>query len=245
LAHVLNCPQTEDNFPLSPATEVTQRKVTVKPFNLPRKLASSLALDSFCLNQPASGIFHNGRYTIWSHVMENQCPSPIRVKSFKAALCSAALIIVLLCLCPGFVFAQAPMVAGTASVIDGDTITIHAQRIRLFGIDSPEGAQECIRSDGARWRCGQQAAIALQDYIDRRPVICRRRDIDRYGRIVGQCFVSGQDVSAWLVSNGWAVAFVRYSQDYLAQEGDARKARRGIWAGTFEMPWDWRRRRRH
>jgi endonuclease YncB( thermonuclease family) len=137
--------------------------------------------------------------------------------------------------------AQGRQIIGVASVIDGDTIEIHGERIRLFGIDAPESRQECRRPDGARWRCGQQAALALQDHIGRRPITCEQRDIDRYHRTVAQCRLVSEDINAWLVENGWAVAFTRYSRDYVQQEEKARAGRRGIWSGDFVMPWDWRR----
>jgi endonuclease YncB( thermonuclease family) len=78
--------------------------------------------------------------------------------------------------------------AGVASVIDGDTIEIRGQRIRLYGIDAPESSQLCVRLTGERWRCGQQASFALADLIGRSTVSCQPRDRDRYGRIVAVCF---------------------------------------------------------
>jgi len=138
------------------------------------------------------------------------------------------------------IVASEPLV-GVASVLDGDTIEIHGTRIRLYGIDAPESDQLCQRPDGGRWRCGQQAALALQEHIGRRPVTCVRRDTDRYGRLVGQCAVAGADVNAWLVANGWAAAYRRYAPDYVDEEQVARTAGMGIWSGAFVMPWDWRR----
>ena len=136
-------------------------------------------------------------------------------------------------------------IAGVASVIDGDTIEIHGQRIRLHGIDSPESSQLCVRPTGERWRCGQQASFALADRIGRATVSCQPRDRDRYGRTVAVCFKGNEDLNRWMVATGWAVAFRRYSADYVADEDDARLNRINIWSGDFDMPWDWRAQRRN
>ena len=130
-------------------------------------------------------------------------------------------------------------VAGQASVIDGDTIEIHGTRIRLHGIDAPESGQVCM-ADGAQWRCGQQAALALDARIDARLVSCSERDVDRYGRIVAICSAGGEDLNAWMVAEGWALAYRRYSLDYVDEEAAAAAARKGIWSGEFVAPWDWR-----
>ena len=133
-------------------------------------------------------------------------------------------------------------IVGVANVIDGDTIEIHGARIRFHGIDAPESRQECIRADGKSWRCGQQAAFALSDCIGRATVRCEPRDRDRYGRVVAVCFKDGEDLNRWLVRNGWAVAYRKYSTDYVADEERAKRAKLGIWSGSLEMPWDWRAR---
>ncbi|MCW5750295.1 MAG: thermonuclease family protein [Alphaproteobacteria bacterium] len=134
-------------------------------------------------------------------------------------------------------------IAGRASVIDGDTIEIQGQRIRLHGIDAPESGQLCQSSEGS-WRCGQQAAMMLQNRIGARPVTCREKARDRHGRVVAACRVDGIDLGAWAVSEGWALAYRHFSQEYLSQEAAAREARRGIWRGRFAAPWDWREGRR-
>ncbi len=131
-------------------------------------------------------------------------------------------------------------VTGTASVIDGDTIEVHAQRIRLHGLDARESRQRC-RRDGKPWQCGKDAANALADKIDRRPVTCEDLGRDRYERIIGRCTVAGEDMGAWMVSEGLALAYRRYSLDYVDEEADAQAARRGLWAGEFMKPWEWRR----
>ncbi|MBD2372841.1 MULTISPECIES: thermonuclease family protein [Leptolyngbya] len=144
-------------------------------------------------------------------------------------------------------------IVGTASVIDGDTIEIHGQRIRLHGIDAPESSQLCSKLNGDRYRCGQNAALQLSDLINRSTVRCQGKAHDRYGRIVAVCALDKAapagtssrteqiDINEWLVRNGWAVAYRKYSSDYLSAEADAQRQKAGIWQGKFDLPWDWRR----
>ena len=134
-------------------------------------------------------------------------------------------------------------IAGIASVIDGDTLEVYGQRIRLHGIDAPESRQLC-RLDGKPWQCGKDAANALADKIARRLVTCEDLGRDRYKRIIGRCTVAGEDMGAWMVQQGLALAYRRYSLDYVDEEADARAARRGIWASQFVKPWEWRRGKR-
>lgn len=130
--------------------------------------------------------------------------------------------------------------SGTATVIDGDTIDIRDQRYRLHAMDAPESAQKCWKG-GQEWRCGQQAALALQNLINRRPVRCEQTDRDRYGRIVARCYVGTTDIGGWLVEQGLALAAPQYGKDYLAHEERAKKARVGMWEGEFIKPSDWRK----
>lgn len=139
----------------------------------------------------------------------------------------------------GTATAQSP-IGGVASVIDGDTLDIHGQRIRLHGIDAPEIGQSCEK-DGKQYRCGQQAALALADKIGRATVRCEQRDIDRYKRIVAVCSLGNIDLNAWMVRQGWAIAYRQYSRDYVDDESAAQAEKAGIWAGGFIEPSRWRR----
>jgi endonuclease YncB( thermonuclease family) len=143
---------------------------------------------------------------------------------------------------PGKGNRAAANLTGVASVIDGDTIDIHGTRIRLEGIDAPESRQTCIR-DGRKERCGKQSAFHLSDRIGRRTVRCEGKGRDRYGRTLAICYLGSLDLNAMMVRDGHAVAYRRYSRRYVGEENEARKARRGIWATEFQMPWDWRRAR--
>lgn len=126
-------------------------------------------------------------------------------------------------------------------MIDGDTLEIRGERIRLFGIDACESRQLCEDASGRSYRCGQQAALALADRIGRGTVRCEGKTRDRYGRLVATCYLGSEDLDAWMVSQGLALAFRKYSARYVPQEDAARLAKRGLWAGSFEAPWEWRR----
>lgn len=139
--------------------------------------------------------------------------------------------------------AAAGTVSGPATVIDGDTIEVQGTRIHLYGIDAPETAQSCETAKGLEYRCGREAALALDARIAGAVVTCERRDTVA-GRLAGICHVHGEDLSAWMVGQGLALASRQVTASYVRQEGHAWATRRGIWAGTFEKPADWRQDRR-
>jgi endonuclease YncB( thermonuclease family) len=134
-------------------------------------------------------------------------------------------------------------VAGTAQVVDGDTLTVAGQRIRLHGVDAPEANQLCERG-GQPWRCGADATEALRGFLAGRPVACTPVDRDRFGRLVARCAAEGQDLGAWLVGQGLAVAYTDYSWRYVPAELSARWHGRGIWGGSFQTPAEHRRAQR-
>jgi endonuclease YncB( thermonuclease family) len=127
-------------------------------------------------------------------------------------------------------------------IVDGDTVQIGETKIRLQGVDAPETDQLCLDANGQSWACGISARDELIKYSAGRDWDCDLASTDRYGRSLGSCFVEGEDVSAWLVQQGWALAFVKYSHSYDADEVAAREAHAGLWQGAFIAPWDWRHR---
>lgn len=159
----------------------------------------------------------------------------------RLGACGGGLIVAALLALPAL---TAEPITGRASVTDGDTLVIHGARIRLHGIDAPESAQLCQDAAGKDYRCGQKAALALADHMGQAPITCEPRDTDRYGRTVAVCRKGGEDLSAWMVEQGYATAYQRYSRDYVRVETTARALKRGLWAGTFDPPSDWRRAKR-
>jgi endonuclease YncB( thermonuclease family) len=131
-------------------------------------------------------------------------------------------------------------ISGRAEVTDGDSFEIGSTRVRLFGVDAPEGRQSCTRG-GNDWACGNEAARKLRSLIGDRTVACTQRDIDDYGRRVAVCRSGAADLAAEMARSGFAVAYRRYSSDYVDEENEARAAKRGIWAGDFAAPEDYRR----
>jgi endonuclease YncB( thermonuclease family) len=131
--------------------------------------------------------------------------------------------------------------AGPLHVIDGDTFDVGETRIRLHGVDAPERAQTCLDENGAAWDCGDWATDEARAAWEGRDATCEIVETDRYGRTVSRCTVDGQDLGATLVSKGMAMAYVAYSEDYLPEQARAHAAGSGLWRGTFQMPWDWRR----
>ena len=101
---------------------------------------------------------------------------------------------------------------GQASIIDGDTLEIHGNRIRLWGVDAPESDQLCRGEDSLQYRCGAKAANELDAFIAKRPVSCIPISLDQYGRTVATCSVGGVDLGEWLVRNGLALDWPQYSK---------------------------------
>lgn len=125
---------------------------------------------------------------------------------------------------------------GPARVADGDSLVLGGLRIRLEGIDAPELDQTCTR-DGGDYACGRQAREALARLVAGRAVSCESSGRDRYDRALARCTAGATELNRAMVEAGWAVAY----GDYRREEAEARGAGRGLWAGAFERPQDWRR----
>jgi endonuclease YncB( thermonuclease family) len=134
-------------------------------------------------------------------------------------------------------------VSGVARIIDGDSLEIAGVQIRIFGIDAPEWRQQCRNARGESYACGREARRTLDRLIGGRTVTCTPVTHDRYERDVATCEVVGRDLGDAMVRAGHAVDYARHSGGrYAAAEQEARAAKRGLWAGTFDEPEVWRRR---
>src|SRR5260221_3501516 len=137
--------------------------------------------------------------------------------------------------------AQAADITGIAKVREGDQVQIGNTRIRLGGIDAPSADQLCLNNAGERWTCGVAARDELIKHAEGKTWICHTRQAaDRRGRQVARCEVDGEDIQKWMVQNGWALSYVRFSHDYDQDEKAARETKAGMWQGAFIAPWDWR-----
>ena len=130
-----------------------------------------------------------------------------------------------------------------AYVVDGDTIHIGSNKYRFSGIDTPEIKQTCSK-DNAIIMCGVLAKNALIHKINNHPVLCKQETIDRYKRIVAECFVNNESLSKYLVRNGYAFAYRKYSKKFIEDEQYAKENKLGLWSMNFEYPWEYRRKLR-
>ena len=141
------------------------------------------------------------------------------------------------------------IISGLAKVIDGDTIKINKKKIRLMGIDAPEKRQTCERvwlsvifiSFRKNYPCGEISTKKLEILINDKNIKCVYTGKDKYKRFIAECFKDKTNINAWMVRNGHAVAYKKYSKKFVADENLAKKEKSGLWSGTFEMPWDFRK----
>ena len=131
-------------------------------------------------------------------------------------------------------------IIGKAKIIDGDTIHIKSNKIRLHGIDAPETKQTC-KINNEDWFCGKESSRELKNLINNQKVECIANDIDRYKRYIAICSVNEININQWMVRNGWAIAYRYYSEDYIVDEEYAHDNKLGIWESEFVEPYTFRR----
>ena len=132
-------------------------------------------------------------------------------------------------------------------IVDGDTIFFKNKKIRLFGIDAPETNQYCFDKKKIKYSCGLNSTKELIKFIklnSNKSIKCTDHDIDQYGRYISECWVGKISINSWLVENGYALAYLKYSNKFFLDEKKAKEKGLGVWQGRFIYPWEWRRGKR-
>ena len=140
------------------------------------------------------------------------------------------------------------IISGIAKVTDGDTIRIEGKKIRFFGIDAPEKKQQCKKpwltisfiSFSKDYPCGQISTDKLKKKIDNKLLLCKWTNKDRYKRYIATCYKEKTNLNKWMVRNGYAIAYRRYSKKYIPDEDFAKENKLGLWQGKFTSPEKWR-----
>ena len=130
--------------------------------------------------------------------------------------------------------------ADSLRVVDGDTIVLNGEKIRFSGIDTPELKQTCTQGD-EKVDCGMSAKMLLVKKIGNHTPECIREGKDVYKRTLAECFVNGESLSKFLVRSGYAFAYRKYSTKFIKDEEFAKANKLGMWAMTFQYPWDFRK----
>lgn len=136
----------------------------------------------------------------------------------------------------------AKTIIGKARVIDGDTIHINKDKIRLHGIDAPEKNQKCTVNNN-EWECGKQSTIELKKIINNQIIKCETKNTDKYNRYIAICYSKKLNINKIMVKTGWAIAYRYYSNDYVIDENYAIKNKLGIWNSKFEEPYLFRKKK--
>ncbi len=129
---------------------------------------------------------------------------------------------------------------GAYRVIDGDSLIVNGQEIRLLGIDAPEYQQNCTLKNQETYPCGKQSRTYLSKLVQRGSLECTGSEKDKYQRLLAICSVGELEINQKMVHDGWAVAF----GDYEREEGEAQEKQLGVWQGGFESPSTWREQQR-
>ena len=129
--------------------------------------------------------------------------------------------------------------ADNLKIVDGDSIILNGEKIRFSGIDTPELKQTCLQN-GKKIDCGMFAKILLVKKIGNNTPQCISEGKDFYKRTLAECFVNGESLSSFLVRSGYAFAYRKYSTKFIKDEEFAKANKLGMWAMTFQYPWDYR-----
>ena len=143
-------------------------------------------------------------------------------------------------------------IIGKPKIIDGDTIHISKYKIRLEGIDAPEMRQKCKKEKlkisstigftfYEDYYCGKISKENLEAKVDGSKIKCISSSKDMYKRYLAKCFKDKLNLNQWMVRSGNAVAYRRYSKEYIPDENFAKQNKLGLWKGKFLNPEKWRK----
>ena len=138
-------------------------------------------------------------------------------------------------------FSKVLNASSSLKIIDGDTIILNSEKIRFYGIDTPEIKQTCADKHGHTYLCGVKAKLELEKIIGSKKISCIKKTKDRYKRSISICYVDENDINSLMVKRGWALAYRKYSKKYVRDEAIAKLNNAGMWSGKFIAPWKWRR----
>lgn len=125
---------------------------------------------------------------------------------------------------------------GQYKIIDGDSLIVKGQEIRLLGIDAPEYRQTCTFQNGKAYKCGKQSRLHLLKLAKSGKLKCTGWEEDKYQRLLAICEAGGVEINSHMVKDGWAVSYGGYARE----EAQARKLALGVWQGGFDSPKAWR-----
>jgi len=143
-------------------------------------------------------------------------------------------------------------IIGIPKIVDGDTVYINNYKIRLEGIDAPEMKQKCKKEKlkissiigytlYEDYYCGKHSKDNLAAKVKGSKIKCISFTKDRYKRYLAKCFKDKINLNRWMVRNGYAVAYRRYSKEYIPDEDFAKENKLGLWQGKFLNPEKWRK----
>ncbi len=143
-------------------------------------------------------------------------------------------------------------ISGIPKIVDGDTVHIDNYKFRLEGIDAPEMRQQCKKESFKisffigftfykDYSCGRVSKEKLITKIDTTEIKCISSSKDRYKRYIATCYKGKTNLNQWMVRNGFAIAYRRYSQTYVPDEEFAKENKLGLWKGKFMEPEKWRK----
>ncbi len=156
---------------------------------------------------------------------------------FGEALIAAIILGLLSAAALTFSGSEIRSMADNVRVIDGDSLQIGDEEIRLWGIDAPEFKQDCRSGQGV-YPCGREAKKQLRALVQNVTLACKGLGRDRYDRLLAVCRNGKTDINAELVKDGFAYAYGGYK----AEENSARSSKLGVWATDNERPKAYRER---